>query len=392
MIKQLRFKNWRSLKEVVIDDLTPLTVLIGANSSGKTNIIDGLHFLRESNLNGALQAIYSRGGAEKIHALNIGLDEPTELSLAFQPEPERVLTYTLALHLTENLPIPYIIESLTDADNNTWLDAQKDNVQVRSETDPDPELKPLPDAPRGTEQTVLAALGGIKSHYPQFYDTYQFITRRWQLLDENFMPPLSLSVGGSGDTSVIDKCADNVPAMLNFMRLVYPTQYKELQDDLQWLLGHVESLGTESDEHETRFLLRERIFAGKEAPTISAGTARLVAMLTAVYALDMTREKMPGLVVIEEPDTALHPWLLQRFVEQLRTYAAREDHPRQFILTTHNPRLLDYFQPEEIRIVERGEDGYTQVRRIPDHIKDIWLDEFGLGEVWSTGSFGGVPQ
>jgi predicted ATPase len=61
---------------------------------------------------------------------------------------------------------------------------------------------------------------------------------------------------------------------------------------------------------------------GKEAPTISAGTARLLAMLTAYYALDvrLAQIQMPGLVVIEEPDTALNPWLLRNFVEQLRNY------------------------------------------------------------------------
>lgn len=391
MIKQLRFKNWRSLREVVIDDLTPLTVLIGANSSGKTNIIDGLHFLRESHESSFLRAIQSRGGDDRIHSAGVDLEEPTEVEFTFQPRPNQLLTNSFSLKFNET-PIPDITELLQDADGKVWLKSERTGFrrhafQIREQE----ELRDMSDDSLGDFQTTLYLFGNRKE-YEAVYNTFQFITWRWQILLENFFPPLSLRIGESGDNAIIDKYADNVPAMLNFMRLVYPTQYKELQDDLQWLLGHVESLSTESDEHETRFLLRERIFAGKEAPTISAGTARLVAMLTAVYALDMTREKMPGLVVIEEPDTALHPWLLQRFVEQLRTYAAREDHPRQFILTTHNPRLLDYFQPQEIRIVERGEDGYTQVRRIPDHIKDIWLDEFGLGEVWSTGSFGGVPQ
>lgn len=47
MLTRLRFKNWRSLKDVTIEGLTPLTVFIGANSSGKTNIIDGLAFMRD---------------------------------------------------------------------------------------------------------------------------------------------------------------------------------------------------------------------------------------------------------------------------------------------------------------------------------------------------------
>jgi hypothetical protein len=61
-------------------------------------------------------------------------------------------------------------------------------------------------------------------------------------------------------------------------------------------------------------------------------------------------------------------------------------------LTTHNPTLLDYFKPEEVRVVERDEQGYTRVNKVPDYMKDIWLDKHGLGEVWLTRSLGGVPE
>ena len=106
----------------------------------------------------------------------------------------------------------------------------------------------------------------------------------------------------------------------------------------------------------------------------------------------MRLPKLPGLVVIEEPDTALNPGLLQKFVSLLRDYTERENSPQQFILTTHNPAFLNYFEPEEVRVVERDEQGYTHVHRIPDHIKNIWLDEYALGEVWTTNSFGGLPE
>jgi predicted ATPase len=100
---------------------------------------------------------------------------------------------------------------------------------------------------------------------------------------------------------------------------------------------------------------------------------------------------MPGLVVIEEPDTALNPGILHNFVEQLRIYT-EGDAPRQFILTTHNPRFLDYFRPEEVRVVSRDENGYTTVSHIPDHISEVWLEDHTLGEVWMTRSLGGLPE
>jgi len=56
MLTQFGFKNWRSLRDVTID-LSPITVFIGANSSGKTNIVDGLRFHRDSSKNGLVQTV-----------------------------------------------------------------------------------------------------------------------------------------------------------------------------------------------------------------------------------------------------------------------------------------------------------------------------------------------
>jgi AAA15 family ATPase/GTPase len=39
---------------VVIEDLTPITMFIGANASGKSNILDGLYFLRHALTNNRL--------------------------------------------------------------------------------------------------------------------------------------------------------------------------------------------------------------------------------------------------------------------------------------------------------------------------------------------------
>ncbi|MCX6049787.1 MAG: AAA family ATPase [Chloroflexi bacterium] len=210
------------------------------------------------------------------------------------------------------------------------------------------------------------------------------------MLDENFMPPLSIAPRTAGGVYVIDRCADNLLIMLDFMHKTQPKLYDQLQTDLSWLLGHVDRIFTERTDQETRLVLTEKGFDGREAPTVSAGTARVLAMLTAFYALDMRYATLPGLVVIEEPDTALNPGLLRNFVEQLRYYVDGE-HPRQVMLTTHNPAFLDYFKPEEVRVVMRNEDGDTTVNQIPEHVRKIWLDEYGLGEVWRTNSFGGLP-
>jgi putative ATP-dependent endonuclease of OLD family len=44
-IEQIHFRNFRSLREVDLDDLGDLNLLVGKNSSGKSNILEGISFL-----------------------------------------------------------------------------------------------------------------------------------------------------------------------------------------------------------------------------------------------------------------------------------------------------------------------------------------------------------
>ncbi|MEO8606400.1 MAG: AAA family ATPase [Chloroflexota bacterium] len=380
MLTQLRFKNWRSLKDVTIDDLQPINVFIGANSAGKTNILDALYFLRWALTNGIRDAYYRYASLYEFRTLT----EPkqaVELSFTYSTKignKTKLLTYTLSM-LDEDLSPS---EILKDSENIIWMESEFRKTKVRNA---DGTISEADSSDLG-----LSAFGRINT-YPEIQHTFQFITQRWQMLDENFSPPLSLPIDSKKNIDLIDPCADNLPTILNAIYKSQPEKYAELQEVAQWLLDHVSQLKVERTDLETRVIVEEKAFKNREAPTISAGTARLLAMLTAYYALDMRLKEMPGLIVIEEPDTALNPGLLGRFVSQLRNYTEGE-YPRQFILTTHNPAFLDYFKPEEVRVVERDNQGYTHVKRIPEHIREIWLDEYGLGEVWMTNSLGGIPE
>ncbi|CAD5982038.1 Chromosome partition protein Smc [Planktothrix tepida] len=71
MLKQINLKNWKSFKDATLY-IDPLTILIGTNSSGKSNIIDALDFLSripeakslESALMGDSHTPGIRGGLE----------------------------------------------------------------------------------------------------------------------------------------------------------------------------------------------------------------------------------------------------------------------------------------------------------------------------------------
>ena len=106
----------------------------------------------------------------------------------------------------------------------------------------------------------------------------------------------------------------------------------------------------------------------------------LVALLTVLY-----EPNASGLLGIEEPDNELHPRLLRRLSEEL--VKATQD--RQLLVVTHSPPMLDALEPEQVWIVYRAADGYTQVKRA-DMVRGIrTMVEEGspLGSLWQSNFF-----
>jgi predicted ATPase len=110
----------------------------------------------------------------------------------------------------------------------------------------------------------------------------------------------------------------------------------------------------------------------------SDGAMLLTAFLTLAYS------DTPDVLLIEEPENGLHPSMLASVLALLRDMSTGKvgNRPRQIILTSHSPLLLNYATPEEIRIVRRDDKG-THVTPMTsvDVIADL-MKEFGLGELW----------
>ncbi len=116
------------------------------------------------------------------------------------------------------------------------------------------------------------------------------------------------------------------------------------------------------------------------AQYMSDGTMRLAALLTLLYEPNAT-----GLLGIEEPENELHPRLLPRLAEEL----IKATETRQLLVATHSPFLLDALEPEQVWILDRGPDGYTQATRTADipQVKELVEDGSPLGYLWTSNFF-----
>jgi predicted ATPase len=115
------------------------------------------------------------------------------------------------------------------------------------------------------------------------------------------------------------------------------------------------------------------------ASRLSEGTLFALGLLTL-----LTAPSSPKLVLIDDIDKGLHPSAQVELVKILRAFLAA-DPELQIIATTHSPYLLDNFEPEEVRVMTLGEDGFAMCRKLTDHPKFAkWEGALAAGEMWSS--------
>ena len=117
------------------------------------------------------------------------------------------------------------------------------------------------------------------------------------------------------------------------------------------------------------------------ATRLSDGTLRYLCLLAILL-----HPEPPPLIAIEEPELGLHPDLLPTLCDLLVEASARS----QLIVTTHSDVLVDALtdRPESVVVCEKRA-GQTEMRRLNHDELAVWLKDYRLGELWTSGELGG---
>lgn len=119
------------------------------------------------------------------------------------------------------------------------------------------------------------------------------------------------------------------------------------------------------------------------ATRLSDGTLRHLCLLAV-----LCHPEPPPLICIEEPELGLHPDILPTVSKLLLEASERS----QLIVTTHSDMLVDTLTNEWWSIVVcEKRDGQTVMRRLDEEKMVAWLEDYRLGELWSSGELGGNP-
>ena len=117
------------------------------------------------------------------------------------------------------------------------------------------------------------------------------------------------------------------------------------------------------------------------ATRLSDGTLRYLCLLAILLHPDP-----PPLICIEEPELGLHPDVLPMLCDLMVDASSRS----QLIVTTHSDVLVDALtdQPESVVVCEKH-GGQTEMRRLDRAELSKWLEDYRLGDLWTSGELGG---
>ena len=375
----LNVRRFRSLRDARVR-FGDMTVLIGANAAGKSNVLDALRLLAEGvRERDFAEALRGRGGLVSL----AWKGEPTshvELETRFEDQGS---SFTWRIDIGgSDYEVQILHETLEEERNDTppstllevkygkgwWWSKQAKSSDHRVRIALPPSSCALAAAVADPEFRGRA-LG-------------EFV-QRWGFFDPT--PAMLRQPSSEIAAEALDRFGRNIAARLYGLSKSSPARFKQIVDATRGILGLPDDLEPKlSEEGRAYFMQREPGLQYRvHQLSVSSGTLRMLAFMAALFG-----DEAAGLVGIEEPENHVHPSALKAFAEQLRQSTDRV----QVVVTTHSPLLLDCMDdPREIRIVRRTAEGTEVVEESNPEGVERALDEsgFGLGEFYETSGFGG---
>jgi len=381
-IEGLNVRNYRALRDLKLRDVTPLTVLLGPNGSGKSTVFDVFAFLAECFSVGLRRAWDKRGRFKELRTR--GSDGPIVIELRYREKPDMsVITYHLAIDEEERGP--FVAEEWLHWKRGggpgrpfRFLDFKGGQGQVASGEMPDESTERVDERLDSPEMLAVNTLGQFARH-PRVSAMRRFITS-WYL--SYLSADSTRGVPEAGPQERLSPTGDNLANVIQYLKEQHPERLDEILSTLSCRVPRLEKV--ESDLMTDGRLLLQIKDAPFERPIMakfaSDGTLKMLAYLTVLY-----DPEPPQLVGIEEPENQLHPRLLPDLAEECRLASDRT----QLMVTTHSPSFVNGLGPEELWVLYRDENGYTNARLAADMtgIREFMAEGASLGHLWMEGHF-----
>ncbi len=389
MIKRVFIKGYKSLRQVDLE-LQPVTVLVGPNASGKSNLLDALGLLSRIVTGGPIKSAFDEHRGQPLEAFFIppgGLEESLtheslQLTLGVDVELSQTVVDTVERLVTEmreglptsdiktrnqskrvverNLRYTVTIEFVTSSGLLRVVDEQL--VALRKDGRPSNSRKPflgrvedrLHLRMEGQAHPIYHDLGldhAVVStplytpHYPHIA-AFREELRRWRFY--YFDPGVMREDTPLKYVDSLRSDGKDLAGFYHTLKQNAPAQFDNLIRSLGVTIPGAEQLETAvTREGLVRLLLYDN-GTPYSCSVISDGTLRVLGLLAI-----LAPQSQATTIGFEEPENGVHPRRLQ-VLARLLNNAGLNDFDKQIIITTHSAKLPDYLN--RLRYAEAESD------------------------------------
>ena len=395
MLDQLSVRTFKSLDDVTVD-LGLVNVFIGANGSGKSNLLEALGILSAA-ADGKVddQALLARGVRPGLPAL---------YKSAFPAKPGKRIPphlhfgarsaragYEVSLHnpLEDPAPAWRFKTELWEGDDDSLVGR---SPAQGIKTNPERGLAALKavEVPEGAALDLLRLLQG----YVIFSPTTSVL--RGVAPETQPRRPVGLS-GGNLPQAIRDLLRQRNRDDRSRRICQEVLGLLDWAESFGWTFSGRLPLSPTAAASKDVVQFRDR-FMRKDRNVLSGYDASEGALYALFLAVISGHEASPALCAVDNADHGLNPRLARSLMGCLCRWYLDSIRPRQILLTTHNPLVLDglLLQDDRVRLftVSRTSSGRTSVRRVA--VDDSLLEKakrgWSLSRLWVMGHLGGVPD
>ena len=360
-------RNYKSIGACNVR-LGPLTYLVGANGSGKSNFLDALHLVRDA-LSGSLDnALNERGGLMEVRRRSSGHPTNFAIRLEFILPSGQAGFYAFNVGALAGRGYEVQTEKcvIGGVGKGPFFHVERGVLKASSE----------PTFPAVTpDRLALVSVSGMTVFRPVF----DALTGMGFY---NLNPKLMRDPQKPQDGRMLKPVGENIVSVIGHLERVAPENLALIENYLQTVVPMMRGLERKQIGPLETLEFRQEV-AGAQAPwrfpaqNMSDGTLRALGVLTALF--QGNEDYAPSLVGIEEPETALHPAASAALREALTKASATT----QVMVTSHSPDLLDdrSILPEHILAVI-SEGGETRIGPLDAASVSVMRDHlFSAGEL-----------
>ncbi len=368
-IDTLKISGFRGIKHAQIE-LRDINVLIGANGTGKSNILSAFGLLERIADASFDRAISEMGGSNFVLYGGNKVTNSAKIKMVFESNKQKnEQSYQLELLysdenkpiLKETIKIPNSTSSHFFTHDSTFLN--ENNLRLRIGKNYNQEIVKY----AAKMQTFLS-----QARVHHFTDSSKQARFRQSCL--------------INDNRYLKFDAGNLAAWLYRFSKTQVKQFEFFENLMRRVIPGFDRFALSPDPlNETLIRLEYRDTRHDlllTASYFSDGSIRFIALAALLLF------NPPPIILIDEPELGLHPTALQLVADLIRQASFES----QIIVATQSADFLNQFEPDQILVVEREENSEeTLVKRLDATELAGWLEDYSIGDLWLKNVLGGKP-